>query len=193
MNTPRGSRGLTALLVLLTAGYPMLVYFLLDRGSARMAGLVLLAILAIRFIGPGSSRGRTLAALGAGLILVVAIALSDSETLVRLYPVGVSAALLGAFGMTLWRPPTMIERIARAQGADLDPAGVRYTLNLTAIWCLFFMLNASAALYTALAGSRETWAVYNGLVSYVIAGALLLGERLIRPILRRHQSGVASR
>ena len=78
-------------------------------------------------------------------------------------------------------------------GAELDPAGVRYTRNLTAIWCLFFILNASAALYTALAGSRETWAVYNGLVSYVIAGALLLGERLIRPILRRHQSGVVGR
>jgi uncharacterized membrane protein len=193
VNAPRAGRGLTALLVLLTAGYPLLVYFLLGHGSARMAGLVLLAILAIRFIGPGSSRGRTLAALGAGLILVVAIALSDSETLVRLYPVGVNAALLGAFGLSLWRPPTMIERIARAQGTELDPAGVRYTRNLTAIWCVFFLLNAGAALYTALAGSREAWAAYNGLVSYVIVGALLLGERLIRPVLRRRQSGVAGR
>lgn len=193
MNAPRASRGLKVLLVSLMAGYPLLVYFMLDRGSARMAGLVLLAILVIRFIGPGSRQARTLAALGAGLVLVVAILVSDSEALVRLYPVGISLVLLGAFGLSLWRPPTVIERIARAQGTELDAAGVRYTRNLTAIWCVFFVLNASAALYTALAGSREAWAVYNGLVSYVIVGVLLLGERLIRPVLRRRQSGLAGR
>jgi uncharacterized membrane protein len=191
VNTPRAGRGLTVLIVALTAAYPLMVYFLLDRGSARLAGLVLLAILVIRFIGPGSSRARTLAALGAGLVLAVAILASDSEALVRLYPAGVNLVLLGAFGLSLLQPPTVIERIARAQDPELDAAGVRYTRNLTAIWCVFFILNGSAALYTALAGSREAWALYNGLVSYVIVGALLLGERLVRPVLRRRQSGLA--
>jgi uncharacterized membrane protein len=67
----------------------------------------------------------------------------------------------------------------------LAPAGVRYTRRLTLVWCNFFFLNGSVAAYTALAASRETWVLYNGLVAYVLIGALLAGERIARPWLLR--------
>ena len=40
---------------------------------------------------------------------------------------------------------------------------------------------AAPILWTALAASDATWALYNGLIAYLLIGALVLGERLLRP------------
>ena len=169
----------------LLAAYPFAVYLLMDRGELRVAGLALLAVLLIRWLAPGGPGRQTVAALATGVAFAAAIALTNSETLARLYPVAVSATLLAAFGTTLLRPPSMIERIARATGPALDERGVRYTRVVTVVWCGFFAANGAIALATALAGSRATWALYNGLVSYLLAGALLAGERVVREFWRR--------
>jgi uncharacterized membrane protein len=188
---PGGSAILGAGSVALLAAYPFGVYFLMGRGNIRVAGLALLVVLAIRFLTPGAPRMQALAALVTGTVFAAAIVATNSETLARLYPVGVSATMLAAFGWTLLRPPSMVERIARASGAVLDAAGVRYTRAVTSIWCAFFVVNGAVALATALTGSREAWALYNGLLSYLIAGALLLGERVVRELLRRRAARMA--
>ena len=191
MRIPRATAILSTGAVVLLAAYPFTVYFLMDRGDIRVAGLVLLAAIAIRLLLPGAPRLQALAALLVGAAFAAAIALTNNETLARLYPVGVSVAMLAAFGLTLLRPPSMIERIARAAGAPLDAAGVRYTRGVTIVWCAFFTANGCVALATALFGSREAWALYNGLLSYVLAGAILAGERLVRGrVLRRAASPV---
>jgi uncharacterized membrane protein len=171
--------------VAIAVAYPLAVYFLLDRGALRLAGLVLLAVVTLRLLLPGGAGVQGLAILALGGAFAAGIAVTASEALARLYPVAVSAALLAAFGATLRWPPSMVECIARASGAELDAGGVRYTHNVTVAWCAFFLFNGGVALATALYGSREAWALYNGLVSYVLAGALYVGERLIRPMRQR--------
>ena len=121
--------------VLLTAAYPVAVYFLIDPGAVRLAGLLLLAVLAARLFVPAARRGEAAALLAVGAVFAIAITFTGSELLARLWPVGVSAVMLAAFALTLARPPSMIERIARATGAELDVAGVRYTRTVTLIWC----------------------------------------------------------
>ena len=185
MRLPTGRAVLRVGTVVLLAAYPFCVYVLMGRGNLRVAGLALVAVLAVRFLTPGATRVQGLAALATGAVFALAIIATNSETLARLYPVGVSATMLAAFGLTLLRPPSMVERIARAAGAALDAAGVRYTRTVTVVWCGFFILNGCIALATALAGSREVWALYNGLLSYLFAGAILVGERVVRELLRR--------
>ena len=70
---------------------------------------------------------------------------------------------------------------------DLPEAGVRYTRTVTWVWCGFFAVNAGIALWTALATSLETWALYNGLISYGLMGLLLGGELLVRGPVRRQE------
>lgn len=193
MSPTRWNRLLSAASLLLTAAYPLAVYFLLDHGDVRLAGLAFLLVLAMRFLTPGSTQLQVSAALGAGALFATAITLTNSEILARLYPVAVSGVLLVAFGVTLVRPPSMIERIARATGVALNEPDMRYTRTVTVVWCGFFLLNGGIALVTALATSREVWALYNGLVSYLIAGAILAGERLIRPVFQRRFAESASR
>jgi uncharacterized membrane protein len=192
VSSARRSGILGAASVVLIAAYPFAVYLLMYRGSIRLAGLALLAVLVLRFLMPGPRQAQGLAALVAGAVFALCIAVTNSETLARLYPVGLSAAMLAAFGFTLLQPPSMVERIARATGTSMDEAGVRYTRNVTIIWCVFFLANGCIALATALAASRETWALYNGLLSYLLAGAIFVGERIVRPIFRRRLSATTS-
>lgn len=115
---------------------------------------------------------------------VVMTSLYDAELAARLYPVFMNASMLMAFAATLWKPPSMIERFARIAEPDLDERGVAYTRIVTWVWIAFFIANGSAALWTALHGSWLIWGLYNGGISYVLAGLLFAGEFCIRQIVR---------
>lgn len=122
-----------------------------------------------------------LLAVAAGEIIV---SVADPVLAARLYPVFMSATMLIAFGLTLWKPPSMIERFARIAEPDLDLHGVAYTRKVTWVWMGFFLVNGSIALWTALHGTWLVWGVYNGGISYGLAGALFAGEFLVRQIVR---------
>lgn len=165
--------------------YPPLIYFGLQFMQPRYVAAFLLLILIVR---KRSMAQRFMADLSrldmltllALLLLAAATALTNSELLLRLYPAAVSAGMLSLFWVSLHRPPSMIERFARLQQPELPAAGVAYTRKVTRVWCVFLGLNCAAALYTALCSSREIWSLYNGLVFYVLMGALLAAEWLYR-------------
>ena len=102
----------------------------------------------------------------------------------KLYPAAVSAFFLARFSYSLVHPPTAIEKIARITDPQLSAAGVIYTRKVTLLWCAFFVLNIAASLYTTLFASMEAWALYNGLISYLLIGSLLAGEYCYRIFLR---------
>lgn len=164
---------------------PLLILLGLRFAEPRHVAITLALCL---LLGRGREAARLLAgfsrawrlALAALLLLAGAAALNNSEALLRLYPVAMNFGTLTLFGLSLQAPPSMIERFARLTEPDLSAAAVHYTRRLTQIWCAFFIFNGSAALYTALYTSRDTWALYNGLIAYLLMGALLGGERLLR-------------
>jgi uncharacterized membrane protein len=117
------------------------------------------------------------------LTLAGVTALTNSETLLRLYPAAVSLGMLALFGLSLKFPPSMVERFARLDDPALPPDGVRYTRRVTQVWCAFFIFNGSVAGFTAVAASRDAWALYNGFIAYVLMGVLFAAEWLVR---RRH-------
>ena len=113
-------------------------------------------------------------------MLAASTAVSNSELLLRLYPAAVNLGMLLLFGASLRFPPSMIERFARLGETDLPPAAIAYTRRVTQIWCAFFVGNGAFAIYTALFASRDDWALYNGLIAYLLMGALFAGEWLFR-------------
>ena len=170
---------------LLWLAYPPLIYFGLQFAEPRQVALLLALLLLLRRrrdaarLLAGLSR-VDMAVLVALLALAGATALANSETLLRLYPAAVNLGLLLLFGLSLRTPQSMVERFARLREPLLPPAGVRYTRRVTALWCGFFVVNGGLAGYTALYSSRETWALYNGLIAYLLIGALFSGEWLVR-------------
>jgi len=100
--------------------------------------------------------------------------------LLLLVPALVNGVLLVSFGRTLVYPPTVIEKIARTMTKDLSSNEVLYCKNVTVVWCLFFTLNGSTALFLALFSSLEVWTLYNSVVAYGLMGLLFLVELIYR-------------
>jgi uncharacterized membrane protein len=126
-----------------------------------------------------------LLAVAAGELLV---GFYDPELAARLYPVFMNVTMLLVFGLTLWKPPSMIERFARIAEPDLDAHGVTYTRKVTWAWIVFFAINGGIALWTALHGTWLQWGVYNGAISYGLAGGLFAVEFVIRKIVRARRA-----
>lgn len=165
--------------------YPVAIYCALLWFEPRVVAAALVAVILLR------RRHRVVALVnglswishaivGASIALCLGALLTNDETLLRLYPAGVSLALLAVFALSLYYPPTTVERIARLSHPDLPAEGVRYTRHVTSVWCAFFAVNATIAAWTAIAASRETWALYNGLIAYLAMGVLFAGEWLLR-------------
>ena len=180
----------TAIGHVLFALYPLLIFVGLHFFSPRSVAAFVLIALAVRYrrdaarLLGGFSVGQ-LIALSLPALLGTAVLVMNSETLLRLYPSAISTSMLILFGVTLFQPPTMVERFARLQEPDLSPTRVRYTRHVTEAWCLFFVINGGIAGYTAAFASREAWALYNGLVAYLLMGAMFAGERLVRLLVLR--------
>ncbi len=172
-------RLLSALIALITVVYPFIVYFGLSRFEPRGLALLLLAVLAARAL-LVRDRLWLVATLGAAALVAVG-AISNQGLPLKLYPALVNALLLLSFVISLGYPPSAIERLARLRDPNLPLAAVAYTRKLTVIWCLFFIGNGGIALYTALWMSDAAWALYNGLIAYLLMGALFLGELWLRP------------
>ena len=173
-------RATTVVAAVATMAYPFAVWLGLARFEPRWLALILLALVLLRAGEMRSRKAVLFAGIGAG-VLVAATWLRNDALPLKLYPVVVNATLLAVFAASLVRPPTVIERIARLTDPALPDEAIPYVTGVTRVWCAFFVVNGAIALWTALAASDATWALYNGAISYVLIGALLLGERLVRP------------
>ena len=176
------------LAVFITVLYPLAIWLGHDQVEPRLlAGLVLLAGLTRLTLCKIKPAARWYVV---GTLLLVAAAVIGNALLpLKLYPVLVSATMLGAFAFSLIFPPSMVERIARLREPDLPAEAVGYTRCVTQVWCIFFVVNGFLALVTALWASPSIWALYNGLIAYLLMGLLLAGEYVVRCQFKRRLCG----
>ena len=99
------------------------------------------------------------------------------------YPVLVNLMMLAVFGGSLFAGQTVIEKLARLQQPDLPEKAVRYTRRVTQVWCVFFIINGTLAALLVRLGRYDWWAVYTGVIAYVLMGMLFAGEWLYRKLV----------
>ncbi len=167
------------LIGLITVLYPLTIYFSLGRIEPRWIAFLLLSVAVFRALASPEKFWRYAAA--AAFLLALLSMYLNHATPLKLYPVMVSATLLCVFAISLWHPPSVIERFARLQDPTLPDEAILYTRKVTIIWCGFFMLNGVIALLTTLYASDRVWALYNGLISYCLMGILFAVEWHVRP------------
>ena len=171
--------------VLLALGYPVLVYLALPLASPRALGLGILTVFALRLavVARGSivSWLRLAGPVAAAVVAasVASLVWNDPRALL-LTPALVNFALLATFALSFAARETTIEALAQAQVGTLSAEEHRYCRVLTVLWCAFFLANGVVATKLALDGSRENWALYTGLVAYVLMGIFFAGEFIYR-------------
>ena len=172
----------TGALWLLTLLYPIAIYFGIGRFEPRWLALLLLVIAVGRAV---VSRDKLWFFAAAGACVLVIVSMLGNQALpLKLYPALVNGVMLAVFALSLRHPPSMIERLARLRNANLPIEAIAYTRKVTSIWCVFFIINGALAVLTALYTSNAVWALYNGLIAYVLMGLLFVGEWLVRQRLR---------
>ncbi|AJJ10878.1 putative membrane protein [Yersinia rohdei] len=179
---------LTALLKVLTivaiTAYPLAVWFGLTRWGMQVLAPILLLMFTVRLFVVRSKikqqlwLGKALAL--TGIILSLASWGLGKTQWLLFYPVVVNILLLTLFSYSLFRPPSIIERLARLTEPELSPLAVAYTRKVTLVWCVFFVINGTLALATCLYGDMHLWALYNGGLSYLLIGSLMGLEWIIR-------------
>jgi len=201
---------LRILLALALLAYPLAVYFLIDRLSPlALAGLFAVVSGARLLLATQISQRAIGLGLLAIFVLCVATFVLQDTSAIKLYPVVLSTCGALWCGYTLITRPSAIERLLNAinkSSAGL-PARLRdripfdtqrlvpsmaqrtYMNRLTMVWLVFFVGNALAAATTAVAASTATWSLYNGLISYALAGTILLVEFVYRPFYQRKHDG----
>lgn len=191
---PNANRGKLTAGVSLAAGavlvlYPLLMYFGQSRLGATWMALLLIVICSLRLValrfGSSARLARAfgtpqLLVIGGAVVLALVSMWRGSHEAMLYYPVLMNAGMLLLFGSSLVSPPTIVERIARLRHRDLPDQAIPYLRRVTLAWCVFFVGNGAVALYTATLASFETWALYNGLIAYVLIGAMFAGELLTR-------------
>ena len=173
---------LAAVLLVVSLAYPVVVYLALGHVSPRWIALLLVVLALARAWVTRESFWLGAAALAT--VLAVASLLGDRWGPLKLYPALVNLVMFGLFAMSLWRGPTVVERLARLRETNFPPAAIAYTRRVTQVWCGFFVVNGLIAVATALWASAAAWALYNGLLSYVAMGLLMGGEWLVRRRVR---------
>jgi uncharacterized membrane protein len=177
--------------VALTLCYPLVIWRLGDRVEPRWLALSLVLLGALRLAASGQ---RLWIVLGLGaLALALLTGVLNVGWPLKWYPVFVNASLLVLFGVTLQRPPSMAERLARLKEPHLGPLAVAYTRKVTIAWCGFFIVNGALAALTAQWGTDAQWALYNGALAYGLMGGVAGTEYLVRlRVKRRHaQQGMS--
>jgi uncharacterized membrane protein len=167
--------------------YPFVVYLGLQLVSPR----TLAAILAVLVVARSARRlrqasWRLLEPIAGAAALVLAVvtlaALFDDGRVFTLVPVAVNLGLFVAFARSL----------VRLRHRTLPAGGEAYCRRVTALWSVFFVLNAAIAGWLALRASLAAWTLYTGLVSYVVIGVLLGLEQVYRAWRYRHyEDGLA--
>lgn len=169
--------------------YPFAIYFGLNYWGIQTVAPVLLIFFLLRLL-MAHGKTRHLSRL-IKIIALVGMALVSASWILKqnqwllYYPVVVNVVLLSLFGYSLIKSPPIVEQLARITEPDLPASGVAYTRKVTQVWCLFFLVNGSIALFTCLSQDIALWTIYNGGISYVLIGLLMSAEWLIRIRVRR--------
>ncbi len=164
--------------------YPIAVYFGIQYFEPWKIAALLLVLLVIRSLliqlkAETDSHWNQLFLVVGVIYCLYAIWLNSSISL-RFYPVLVSLTLFIIFSTSLYFPPSFVERLARLQHPDLPEQGIKYTRTVTVVWCVFFFINGSTALATALWCDFAWWSLYNGFIAYLLMATLMGVEYLIR-------------
>jgi len=174
----------------LVLAYPLAVYFGLTHFAPRQLGVLLLLLLlpGLLMKARQAARADLWAVVRVPLTIFAAVglgALLDDPRFFLALPVIANLLLLAHFGGSLRGPVSLVERMARMQDPDLPADHIPYCRTVTKVWCVFFVLNGSVAAGLALYATLSVWALYTGLLAYLLMGLLFTVEFVVRKMTFR--------
>lgn len=119
------------------------------------------------------------------LLALLALALLAGAVFFRQYaakmiPVLIHTSMFLLFYGSLRSGAPLIERFARLDFPELPPGIAEYCRKVTWVWAAFFAANIVWCSALAIWAGNGFWALYNGVVIYVLLGLLIVSEYVWR-------------
>ena len=180
---------LSGFVIALSIAYPLVVFALEARVPAIAFALAACGLLILRAMHSPLPADRSMRyPMIAAIVLIVGLTQVDTQVAAKAYPVVISGGLAFFFAASLWRPPSLVERMAELGGETLSPAIRLYCRRVTMVWALWLAINTLIAAALAIFGSLEAWALWTGLLSYLVMGLIFAAEFILRRFLRRRHA-----
>lgn len=181
------------LLSILIAGvalfYPFLVYRGVQEGGVWFAPAVIAGIYFYQAVKTKRTRLRVKNLM---IVLIVLLgALFYQDLIAKLIPIIIQISLMLFFGKTLLKGkgPSLVERFARLDFPDepMPQILITYCRNLTIMWFGFFAFNVLTCLILALFAPVEWWAIFTGVLIFLLSVLLMVAEYFWRHLYFRRQ------
>lgn len=168
---------ITSLLFLL---YPYLVYRGIQEGVVWLAPVIIANLYLFQAIKAKTAQVRFKHLDVVFLLLLGCIFYQD--LVAKLIPIFIQLSLMSFFGKTLRKDkgPSLVERFASLDFPEIPPVVSRYCRHLTMMWTGFFAFNVAACIVLALFAPVSWWALYTGVMIFVLSGVLMIGEYIWR-------------
>lgn len=160
--------------------YPYLIYKSIESGVSWIAPVIFSLIFIKQAIQANRDSQRAFK-LGIAVLLLFGAYYLQSIT-AKALPIFIQLMLMYVFGRTLLKDnaPCLIERMVRLQYPEFPDYVSPYLINLTRLWTLFFAVNVIACLVLAIWSTDYWWAIYNGIIIYLMIVILMVGEYIYR-------------
>lgn len=173
-------------LAVIFGSFPFVIHYGLSHFEPIVFSILLFVLLVPRtLLAPSENNSVKAIMLIAITLYCIAIAWFDSQVLLRHYPVLISLYVALMFFLSLFDERPLIEVFARLSGKPYPDVARPYMRQLTKVWALLLVGNASVAAYSACCLSDDFWLFYNGFLSYVIMAGFMGCEWVFRQWYRR--------
>ena len=169
-------RSIVVTILLLT--YPYLVYLGLEKGIVWFAPAIISGFYLYQGITAHNANIK-LRKIIIALVLIIGAIFFQSAT-AKLFPIVIQLMLMHFFGRTLVNGPPLIERFVRLEFPDFIPGIADYCRQLTWLWTGFFAFNAVMCTVLAFWAPSSWWAIYNGILIFIMTSLIMVGEYIWR-------------
>ncbi|MFC4701783.1 hypothetical protein ACFO4O_16650 [Glaciecola siphonariae] len=190
MSINKQAKAVNAILSLLIAAlllsYPFVVYRFVETIEPMVFAAVLFIAGLLRFLVLGKTRqGSDYLILIAVGFFCACVVIINSEQILKFYPVLMNVAIGTLFITSLKNEHCLIEKFAHLSKKKPPPEAKGYLRSLSLAWGLLLITNGIVSAYTAWYTSLAFWALYNGVLSYVLIALFAACEYLYRGHYKR--------
>lgn len=165
--------------------YPYLVYRGVQEGVVWFAPAAIASIYLYQAVKATKKQVRIQKT---GIVLILFLgAVFYQDIMAKLIPIFIQLSLMLFFGKTLLKNkgPSLVERFALLEFPDIPPVLSRYCRHLTIMWTGFFAFNVIACILLAFFAPVEWWAIYTGVLIFLLTAVLMVAEYIWRFFLFR--------
>lgn len=138
-------------------------------------GMMIIGVLALILNFKGGNKVTPLIMCGCALVFII----TKSDIVIKFYPCWITAVFGWMFLSSLIHKDPIILKFAKLWDTSIpvhpgyDQIS-RYCITWNWIWVAFFTFQLVINFYLAMWGSSRAWAIYNGLVSYLLQGLMFV-------------------